>query len=147
MNDARNPLEFELKSGSATLRGELAGEGEAVVLLHGLTATRRYVVMGFNYQREVKEMVHDFGHRAESILAWQFGSQNFLQQLYSVGGSSGSNVPTLSTPANEYEQWLLVNGTVHRKPGGPDYGQDELAWVSALKPEWFPPAIDPNKVK
>jgi pimeloyl-ACP methyl ester carboxylesterase len=29
-----------------TLAGERAGEGPAVVLLHGLTATRRYVVMG-----------------------------------------------------------------------------------------------------
>jgi pimeloyl-ACP methyl ester carboxylesterase len=29
-----------------TLAGEQAGEGPAVVLLHGLTATRRYVVMG-----------------------------------------------------------------------------------------------------
>ena len=28
------------------MRGEQAGEGPAVVLLHGLTATRRYVVMG-----------------------------------------------------------------------------------------------------
>ena len=49
MNDAKNPLQFELKSGSVTLRGEQAGEGEAVVLLHGLTATRRYVVMGSHY--------------------------------------------------------------------------------------------------
>jgi pimeloyl-ACP methyl ester carboxylesterase len=30
----------------ATLAGEEAGEGPAIVLLHGLTATRRYVVMG-----------------------------------------------------------------------------------------------------
>jgi pimeloyl-ACP methyl ester carboxylesterase len=32
--------------GGVTLDGEQAGEGPAVVLLHGLTATRRYVVMG-----------------------------------------------------------------------------------------------------
>lgn len=32
--------------GEVTLRGESAGEGEAVLLLHGLTATRRYVVHG-----------------------------------------------------------------------------------------------------
>jgi 3-oxoadipate enol-lactonase len=32
--------------GSVALDGEQAGEGPAVVLLHGLTATRRYVVMG-----------------------------------------------------------------------------------------------------
>ena len=35
-----------MRSGGVTLAGEEAGEGPAVVLLHGLTATRRYVVMG-----------------------------------------------------------------------------------------------------
>jgi pimeloyl-ACP methyl ester carboxylesterase len=33
-------------AGGVTLSGEESGEGPAVVLLHGLTATRRYVVMG-----------------------------------------------------------------------------------------------------
>jgi pimeloyl-ACP methyl ester carboxylesterase len=37
---------FEARSGGVTLSGERAGEGSPVVLLHGLTATRRYVVMG-----------------------------------------------------------------------------------------------------
>jgi len=34
------------ETGGVTLSGERAGEGTPVVLLHGLTATRRYVVMG-----------------------------------------------------------------------------------------------------
>jgi pimeloyl-ACP methyl ester carboxylesterase len=33
-------------AGGVTLSGERAGEGVPIVLLHGLTATRRYVVMG-----------------------------------------------------------------------------------------------------
>lgn len=37
---------FEANSGPVTLSGESAGTGPAIVLLHGLTATRRYVVMG-----------------------------------------------------------------------------------------------------
>jgi 3-oxoadipate enol-lactonase len=37
---------FSALSGGVTLSGEHAGDGPAVVLLHGLTATRRYVVMG-----------------------------------------------------------------------------------------------------
>ncbi|MBJ7456441.1 MAG: alpha/beta fold hydrolase, partial [Thermoleophilia bacterium] len=37
---------FEVARGEVTLRGESAGEGDAVLLLHGLTATRRYVVHG-----------------------------------------------------------------------------------------------------
>ena len=38
--------EFSVQSAGVTLAGEEAGEGIPVVLLHGLTATRRYVVMG-----------------------------------------------------------------------------------------------------
>lgn len=38
--------EFEIDSGGVRLSGEQTGDGPAVVLLHGLTATRRYVVMG-----------------------------------------------------------------------------------------------------
>jgi pimeloyl-ACP methyl ester carboxylesterase len=38
--------DFQVTSAGVTLAGEEAGEGIPVVLLHGLTATRRYVVMG-----------------------------------------------------------------------------------------------------
>jgi pimeloyl-ACP methyl ester carboxylesterase len=37
---------FEIDAGGVTLVGEQVGEGIPVVLLHGLTATRRYVVHG-----------------------------------------------------------------------------------------------------
>ncbi|MBI3739476.1 MAG: hypothetical protein HY258_10560 [Chloroflexi bacterium] len=105
--------------------------------------TRRFVMMGFNYQRDVKEMVHDFGHRAESILARQFGATTFLQQLYSPQPPAAA---AMSAPTNDYEQFLLTTGTVHRKPGGAEYGQDEIACVTALKPTWLPSAVDPNKI-
>jgi pimeloyl-ACP methyl ester carboxylesterase len=39
---------FEVRSGEVVLRGESVGEGPAIVLAHGLTATRRYVVHGSN---------------------------------------------------------------------------------------------------
>lgn len=99
---------------------------------------RRFVMMGYNYQRDVKEMVHNFGHRAESILCKQYDSQTYLQQLYGLQ-------PTAAYK-NDYEEWLLGHGTVHRKPGGEDYGQDEFAWVTALKPIWFQLAVYPNLV-
>src|SRR5215218_2174333 len=38
--------EFTVERGGVTLAGEEAGEGIPIVLAHGLTATRRYVVMG-----------------------------------------------------------------------------------------------------
>ena len=37
---------LRVPSDGVTLAGEQSGEGRAIVLLHGLTATRRYVVMG-----------------------------------------------------------------------------------------------------
>ena len=88
---------------------------------------RRFVIMGFNYERDVKEMVHDYGHRAENVLAKQFGSEVYLRKMY-------AQQPT-PAPANAYEQFLLDVGTVHRKPGGADYSQDEFAWLSAMQPE------------
>jgi pimeloyl-ACP methyl ester carboxylesterase len=39
-------VSLTIESGGVTLTAEDAGEGVPVVLLHGLTATRRYVVMG-----------------------------------------------------------------------------------------------------
>jgi len=99
----------------------------------------RFVMMGFNYQREVREMVHDYGHRAESILDKHFGSEAFLSKLYQL-----QPVPA---PANAYEQFLLKYGTVHREPGGEEYKQNEAAWLAALNPEWWPVTIDPKLVK
>ena len=46
MADVLEPAPFELDSTGATLAGEEVGEGPPVVLLHGLTATRRYVLHG-----------------------------------------------------------------------------------------------------
>jgi pimeloyl-ACP methyl ester carboxylesterase len=40
------PEPFEISRDGVTLRGETVGTGPDLVLLHGLTATRRYVVMG-----------------------------------------------------------------------------------------------------
>lgn len=40
----------------------------------GVPCSRRFVVMGFNYERGVGEMLEDFGHRVESIMARVYGS-------------------------------------------------------------------------
>src|SRR5262245_32417311 len=44
--EALEPSPLEVRSGEVRLAGEEVGEGPAVVLLHGLTATRRYVLHG-----------------------------------------------------------------------------------------------------
>src|SRR3984885_2186421 len=48
--------DFTIESAGATLSGDESGEGLPVLLLHGLTATRRYVVMG-------SKMLERTGHR------------------------------------------------------------------------------------
>lgn len=45
-------------------------------------AERRYVVMGFNYERGVGEMLEDLGHRAESILAHVFRGMRGAADLW-----------------------------------------------------------------
>lgn len=46
MAEQLEPAPFELDSSGTTLSGEEVGEGDPVVLLHGITATRRYVLHG-----------------------------------------------------------------------------------------------------
>ena len=46
MPERLDPAPFEVASSGASLAGEELGEGSPVVLLHGLTATRRYVLHG-----------------------------------------------------------------------------------------------------
>ena len=46
MSVPAEPSSFTVERDGVTLSGEQAGEGVPVVLMHGLTATRRYVVMG-----------------------------------------------------------------------------------------------------
>ncbi len=46
MSAALEPSPFEVTSSEVQLSGEEVGEGAPVVLLHGLTATRRYVLHG-----------------------------------------------------------------------------------------------------
>jgi pimeloyl-ACP methyl ester carboxylesterase len=44
--EALEPRPFEVDGGGFRLRGEELGQGPAVILVHGLTATRRYVLHG-----------------------------------------------------------------------------------------------------
>ncbi len=45
-------------------------------------AARRFVIMGFNYERGVGEMLEDMGHRAESMLSKVFANQRGEANLW-----------------------------------------------------------------
>jgi len=51
--------------------------------LTGTSAARRFIIMGFTYQRGVGEMLESFGHRAESILRQVFRNASGEKNLWS----------------------------------------------------------------
>jgi 3-oxoadipate enol-lactonase len=58
------PEAFSLGHEGATLRGEVAGDGPPILLLHGLTATRRYVVHGSRILERAGHRVIGYDARA-----------------------------------------------------------------------------------
>jgi hypothetical protein len=50
--------------------------------LTGTKANRRFVIMGFNYERGVGEMLEDLGHRAESIMSRVFAGKRGEANLW-----------------------------------------------------------------
>lgn len=61
--------DFKVQTGGVELAGEESGAGPAILLLHGLTATRRYVVMG-------SRALERSGHRVISYDARAHGSSS-----------------------------------------------------------------------
>jgi hypothetical protein len=84
---------------------------------------RRFVVMGFSYERNVGEMLHSFNHRAEAVLAHIFGCQDFLAWTYKP-----NRIPATvqaDQELNPFERYILYDkiapgragvGNVHYAP-------------------------------
>ncbi len=72
--------------GRLTLRGELAGEGPPVVLLHGLSATRRNVVQGSRalLRRGYRMIAYDARGHGASSPARSYGYPDLLEDLEAV---------------------------------------------------------------
>jgi pimeloyl-ACP methyl ester carboxylesterase len=63
------PTPFQVRRDAVVLEGEVAGEGPPIVLLHGLSATRRYVVQGSRHlvKRGYRLVAYDArGHGSSS---------------------------------------------------------------------------------
>lgn len=105
---------------------------------------RKFVVMGFNYQRGVGEMLEDLGHRAEAILARVFHSEDFLAWTYNIERDPSA---ILNRTLNLYERFLLFDqiapgksnvGTVHYAPNSQrDYEWGELTIVLSCADDWL----------
>ncbi|MFZ6029942.1 MAG: hypothetical protein ACOYYS_19685 [Chloroflexota bacterium] len=97
-------------------------------LANSESCARRFVIMGFNYQRGVGEMLHDIGHRMESIVAHVYNASNALHNAYRavdpriqppIGPEHFAN------PKNDFERFMLFEkiapgsagvGLVHMPP-------------------------------
>jgi pimeloyl-ACP methyl ester carboxylesterase len=78
--------QLSIDAGGVTLAGEQAGEGTPIVLLHGLTATRRYVVMGSRaLQRSAHRVVaydaRGHGRSSPAPNAYDYGYELLARDL------------------------------------------------------------------
>jgi pimeloyl-ACP methyl ester carboxylesterase len=82
-----------VRSDGVTLSGEQHGEGPAIVLLHGLTATRRYVVMGSRALERTRHRVIAYdarGHgRSSPAPARAYGYEQLSLDLGAVLDAAG----------------------------------------------------------
>jgi hypothetical protein len=108
--------------------------------------TRRFVIMGFNYQRGVGEMLHDIGHRMEAIMAHVYGSVRTLDNAYRAIRSP-VDPQQFAAPKNDFERFLLYDkiapgraevGLVHMPPNAEkDYDWRNPRQVSSSCDDWL----------
>lgn len=106
------------------------------------TPGRRFVIMGFSYERGVGEMEEDLGHRAESLLAHVYHAEDFLGWLYSYDRSNPNNYvkldPTRYDAAKFAETNLLAKFMLYDRiaPGGAQCGTVHYAPNSQKDYDW-----------
>jgi hypothetical protein len=113
---------------------------------------RKFVIMGFSYERGVGEMLEDLGHRAETTLSHLFGSDAFWGWAYDRNRTpQTTDVSTL----NLIERFLCFDqiapgksnvGTLHYAPNSPeDYKWGVTTPVLSCADDWdqFPNLPDP----
>jgi hypothetical protein len=104
---------------------------------------RKFVVMGFNYERGVGEMLEAFAHRAESILAHCYNSLDFMRWTYNPQRVP----PTVGTNLNAYQQFMSFDkispgkagvGNVHYCPNSDqDYDWNNPHPVASTCYDWY----------
>ena len=89
--------------------------------------SRRFVLMGFSYERGVGEMLHSFGHRAESI----------MHQVYARAQGDANQWNRFS----RYDQTAPGQaqiGTIHFPPNGQhDYDYGNMRTVPSYCDDWY----------
>jgi len=98
----REPLsEFSVSTGGVRLSAEESGEGPPIVLLHGLTATRRYVVMGSRTLERAGHRVISYdarghGRSAPALNREEYGYEHLAADLEAVLDERGISSAVLA---------------------------------------------------
>jgi pimeloyl-ACP methyl ester carboxylesterase len=111
--------DFNVTHGGVTLTGTDAGDGPVVVLAHGLTATRRYVVMG-------SSALERSGHRVLAYDARGHGASSPAEspEAYRYGDLGG-----------DLEAVLDHAGAPRAVLAGASMGAHTLIWLALHRPE------------
>lgn len=92
------PTGFEIDSSGVKLAGESVGEGPPIVLLHGITATRRYVVHGSNAlpRRGYEQISYDARGHGDSAPAPDGAGYEHAELAGDLGGVLDRKAPGTS---------------------------------------------------
>jgi len=117
--DTRNVADYDVQRGPVTLGVSDAGSGPLVVLAHGLTATRRYVVMGSN-------ALERGGHRVIAYDARGHGTSSPAESAEAYG---------YADLGADLEAVLDHAGADRAVLAGASMGAHTLAWLALHRPE------------
>jgi hypothetical protein len=105
-------------------------------------SNRRFIVMGFSYERGIGEMLESFGHRSESLIAKVFKCQDFVAWAYKPGRAPATVAPNL----NLFQQFISFDqiapgkagvGTIHYAPNSErDYDWNNPRLVASNCYDW-----------
>lgn len=88
---------------------------------------RRFIIMGYSYERGPGEMLHSFGHRAESI----------MEQVYRRAQGK-TNLWALFTQYDQTSPGQAQVGTIHFPPNGEsDYDYSNKRMVASACDDWY----------
>jgi hypothetical protein len=107
------------------------------------SSTRKFIVMGFSYERGVGEMLESFGHRSEALISKVFDCQEFVAWAYKQGRVPATVGPTL----NLFQQFISFDqiapgkagiGTIHYAPNSDrDYDWNNPRRVPSSCYDWY----------
>ncbi len=109
----------------STMAGSGAFWCNSPALTNTAAGSRRFVIMGFSFERDVGEMLHSYNHRCEAILAHIYNGLDFLMWAYRANRTPATvaDGQTLSL----FQKYILFDqiapgsagmGLVHYAPNG-----------------------------